>query len=162
MRGQVDESVALSTLAAATLISAAFTDSVTEQARISSVVASYSLSDFTPAAGDGPIMVGLALSVYTDAQIEEFIEQQDSWEEGDQVAKEVSARRIRRVGVFEGPDALTQAAVLNDGKPIKTKLNWILNQGQTLRYWAYNPGSSALATTDPDVRLQGHVNLWPR
>ena len=161
LRGQVDEEVALSTLAGETLISAAFSDSVTEQARISSLVAAYALSGMTPAASDGPIMVGVALSVYTDAQIEEFLEQQDSWEEGDQVAKEVSSRMIRRVGVFTNPPLAVDFAALNDGKPIKTKLNWPLTTGQTLKLWAYNLGTSTL-TTGAIVHATGHANIWPQ
>jgi len=27
--------------------------------------------------------------------------------------------------------------------------------------WAYNAGSNALATTVPNVSVDGHANLWP-
>ena len=163
IRGNVDENLALGTLAAGSLISAIFDETVNGRTFISSLVASWSLSNMTPGDNDGPIVVGVAHSDYNDAEIEAFIENTGSWNEGDMVqSREVGKRLIRKIGQFPVPASSTVGVVLNDGKPIKTKLNWILNQGQTLRYWAYNPGSSALATTDPDVRLQGHVNLWPR
>ncbi len=56
--------------------------------------------------------------------------------------------------------AANQQIVLNDGKPIKTKLNWILQEGQTLAFVGYNMGSVQVQTTTPDVRILGHANLW--
>ncbi len=162
MRGGVREQLSLGTLASETLISTAFADSVTEQTRISSVVARYSISNLTPASGDGPILVGLALSDYTDAEIEAFVENTEGWQEGSMVGQEVADRRIRRVGIFPSPTANNIATVLNDGKPIKTKMNWTLTTGQTIKLWCYNLGSSALASTDPSVNCEGHANLWPQ
>ncbi len=161
IRGSVDENLLLTTLAAKTAVSAVFDETVNERSLISSLVATWSLGDFTLGSDIGPVMVGVAHSDYTDAEIEAFIEATGSWDEGDKIQQEVSRRKVRRVGIFPsapGPADL----VLNDGKPIKTKLNWILNQGQTLRVWAYNMGASPIATTVPDVGVQGHANLWPR
>ena len=163
LRGSIDENLSLGTLAAATLLSAIFDETVNERTLVSSIVVSWSLSNWTPAQGDGPIVVGVAHSDYTDAEIEAVIENVGSWNEGDMVlSREVAKRLVRRVGQFEIPSAAEGGTVLNDGRPIKTKLNWILLQNQTLRYWAYNQGTSALATTSPDIRIQGHANLWPR
>ncbi len=163
LRGGIDENLGLSTLGAKTLISTPFDETVNERTLVSSVVASYSLAEFTPGNNDGPILVGLAHSDYTDAEIQAVIDQTLSWNEGDKVGQEVAKRLVRRIGQFPGPASVsTEAVVLNDGKPIKTKLNWILLQGQTLRLWAYNLGTSALATTSPIVTAQGHANLWPR
>ncbi len=162
LRGSVDEELSLGTLAPVTLVSALFDETVDEKTLISSVVASWSLENFTQAQGDGPILIGLAHSNYSDAQIEEYIEASGSWNEGELIEQEISKRFIRRVGVFEGASLATEIQVLNDGKPIKTKLNWTLMQGQTLRLWAYNQGASALATTVPLVKAAGHANLWLR
>ncbi len=162
LRGSVDESLALGTLAAKTVVGIAFDETVNERTLVSSVVARYAITGFTPGTGDGPILIGLAHGDYTDAEIEAWIENTGSWNEGDLVNQEIAARKIRRIGIFEIPDAETLAAVLNDGKPMKTKMNWILLQGQTLRLWAYNLGVSAIATTSPEVSAQGHANLWPR
>ena len=162
IRGSINEQLALATLAAATLVSATFDEAVQERTLVSSIVAAWSLSDFTDATGDGPIMVGVAHNDYSDAEIEAVIEATGSWDEGDLVQQELSKRKIRRIGIFGGGvQSGGQDRVLNDGKVIKTKLNWILNQGQTLKVWAYNLGSSSL-TTGALVRTEGHANLWPR
>ncbi len=162
IRGTVDEDLPGGTLAGKTLVSAGFDEAVQERTLVSSIVAIWSMNDYTPIASVGPVLVGVAHGDYSDAEIEEWIETTGSWDEGDLVQQEVAKRKIRRIGVFSEPAAATQAAVLNDGKAIKTKLNWILNQGITLKLWIYNQGTAAFATTDPRIRAQGHVNLWPR
>lgn len=159
LRGNVDEGIGLSTLGATTLISAIFDETVNERTKVSSVVATYALQDMPTASADGPIVVGLAHSDYTDAEIEEVLENTGSWNEGSKVEQEIAKRLVRIVGQFQDSGA-PGIEVLNDGKPIKTKLNWIVNQGQTLKLWAYNAGSSAL-TGSAVVRAQGHANLWP-
>ncbi len=163
IRGQVDESVPLGTLASRTAVLAVFDETVNERTLVSSLVASYLIADMTQGAGIGPIMVGIAHGDYTAAEIEEWIENTGSWNETDLVQQEVGGRKIRQIGVFTGANT-DGAGVehLNNGDPIKTKLNWILTQGQTLDLWAYNLGANALATTTPTVFCQGHANLWPR
>ncbi len=164
IRGNVDEEVVLSTLVARTLISEIFDETVNERTRVSSVEATYSLKDIVAAVDDGLITVGLAHSDYTDAEIEAVIENTGSWNEGDKVQQEVAKRLVRVVGTFPITQAATEGAqvyVLNDGKPIKTKLNWIMLQGQSLRLFAYNGGSSAL-TGSASVFSYGHANLFPQ
>ncbi len=162
LRGSVDEQQALGTLAGQTLIGQDFDETVNERTLVSSIVATWSLSNFTAIEDCGPIAFGVAHGDYTDAEIEEVIENAGSWNEGALIEQEKSKRKIRRIGMFDTPPTATQTFVVNDGKPVKTKLNWILNQGETLRMWSYNTGQAACATTGPDVRVQGHVNLWPR
>ncbi len=162
IRGSVDEDLPGGTLAAKTVVGAGFDEAVNERTLVSSIEAIYSMNDFTPIASVGPVMVGVAHGDYSDAEIEEWIETTGSWDEGDLVQQEVASRKIRKIGVFEEAALAAENAVLNDGKPIKTKLNWILNQGITLKLWIYNQGTVAFATTDPRIRAQGHVNLWPR
>ena len=163
LRGAVDEQMALSTLGAKTAILQAFGSAVTETAYISSIVATWALSDFTAAPGDGPITVGVAHSDYSLAEIEGYIENTGSWTEGDLVqTREIGRRLIRRVGTFRGAPGTNVPTVLNEGKPLRTKLGWLLTTGQTLDLWAYNEGTSPLATTDPQVFVTGHANLWPR
>ncbi len=162
LRGAVDEQLTLTTLASKTVVGVIFDSVVNERTLVSSVVAQYSLTNFTKSTGDGPILIGLAHSDYSDSEIEEYLENTGTWNEGNLVSKEISARKIRRVGVFDNPLDEASAIVLNDGKAIKTKMNWILLQGQSLKVWAYNLGSSPLATTAPVVDVTGHANLWPR
>ncbi len=162
IRGNVDEFNGLSTLAAKTAIAVDFDETVNERTLVSSLVALWTMTAFTKSTGDGPIMCGVAHSDYSLAEIEEWIETTGSWDEGNLKEQEVGARKIRRVGIFDNPADEAEVSVLNDGKQIKTKLNWILLQGQTLQMWCYNLGTSPLATTSPIVVAQGHVNLWPR
>ncbi len=163
LRGVIQHELNIATLAAKTLIGSLIAGVVTEKTLVSSVVASWSLKDVTPGPGDGPLLVGLAHSDYTDAEIEAWIENNDSWNEGNKVQQEIARRKIKQVGTIMTPEGgATFSFVLNDGKPIKTKLNWILTTGQTLRVWAYNTGDSNFASTDPDMVVFGHANMWPR
>ncbi len=164
IRGEVDEELALGTLGAKTLIAAGFDSSVTERTFISSLKAIWSVTAVTPSTTAGPIMVGVAHSDYSAAEIEQWIENSGSWSEADQIGQEIGRRKIRKVGIFrfQGAAGITSVAVLNEGKPLTTKLGWILTTGQNIQAWAYNLGTGAFATTDPAVDIQGHVNLWPR
>jgi len=160
IKGNVDEDFAIGTLAANTAVLEA-SDVVGERTLITSVDVTYSLSDFTLGDNIGPLEVGFAHSDYSLAEVEEYLELTTSWNEGDLVDKEISSRKIRRIGVWDhtisGGDR-----VLNDGKPIKTKLNWILNAGQGLNWFVYNQGGAAVATTDPNCHIVGHANLFPQ
>lgn len=161
IRGNIAENLALGTLAANTLIGGT-TDTVNERTLVSSIVASYTLSGVTPGDNVGPVLVGLAHGDYSDAEVEEWVENQTGWDEGDLLSQEISNRKIRRIGLFDIPAAVGQAISLNEGRAIKTKLNWILNQGQAIKVWAYNMGTAAFSTTDPNVHMQGHANLFPK
>jgi len=163
MRGRVEQQLNLGTLAGRTAISVIFDNVVTETTRISSVVITYALSHVTPIADNGPFVVGVAHSDYTTAEIEATLESTQSWNKADLVQKEISGRLIRTIGTFSSVSgASTDKSVLNDGKPIKTKLNWVLQTGQSLQLWCYNSGSVATATTDPEVSIIGHANLWAK
>lgn len=162
IKGNIDLNYALGTLAPADVLVQAVQDSVTERARVTSIVCSYALSDFTPTANAGPLIQGVAHSDYSDAEIEEWIELSTGWDVGDRVSREISSRLIRRIGTFPAPVTAGDDTVLADGRPIKTKLNWMLETGQNLKFWTYNTGSAALATTDPNVSVAGHANLFTR
>ncbi len=161
LKGQVNSGLVLGTLAATTLVGSLLGDVLTEKAWLSSVKAVWALQGFTPVSTDGPLRVGVAHSDYSDAEIEAWIENSMSWEQSDKIGQEIARRKIRQVGIFQSVDlSSSEAAVLNDGKPIHTKCNWQLTTGQTLKIWAYNEGSDAL-TTGATVHVSGHCNLWP-
>ncbi len=163
IRGNIDVDIAGGTLAGATAVLGATADQVVERAYLSSIVCQYSFAGFTGGDNIGPVSVGVAHGDYSLAEIEAYLEAATSWNEGDLVAREVSQRKIRRIGTFTTTAASAgEANVLNDGKSIRTKLGWILNTGQGLNFWLYNQGSAAFATTDPNVHIWGHANLWPR
>jgi len=164
LKAQVEVQADLSTLAGKVAI--AFTGLgspvVQEQTWVSSVKATWSLSNLTEAFSAGPIVVGVAHSDYTSAEIEAWLENQGSWSQGDLVAQEVAKRKIRQVGVFGTPAQALGIVDLNDGRNITTKCGWMLTTGQSIKYWAYNSGATALATTAAELIVKGHANLWPR
>ncbi len=91
------------------------------------------------ASTDGPIVVGIAHEDYSNAEIEEYLENATQWDIGDKIAQEQSARKIRVVGVFAGgTPGLFQS--LNDGKPIDTPLRFKVQNDQSLKIWALNKG----------------------
>ncbi len=165
LKGNIDLTTQLSTLAAKTGLITDTSDPVEEKTWISSVKAFYALNNLTPSANDGPISLYVSHPDYTLVEIEEFIENAQSWSEGDLVAQEVAKRKIRLVGVFTTDGAASDANAslsIGTGKPIHTKCGWMLQTGDALRFTYYNMGGSALATTDPTATVQGHANLWPR
>ncbi len=161
-KGNVQELLQIGTLAGQTLIIDVFDDTVTEKTLITSAVISWSIQGWTPIADCGPLMVGLAHSDYSAAEVEAVIENTGSWDEADLVQQEIASRKVRIVGILrpEAAGSSLEGNRLNNGDPIKTKLNWILNSGQTLDVWAYNMGQVAFATTSPQLHLAGHVNLF--
>ncbi len=158
--GAIDHVLTMATLASNTLVGSLLTQTVTDTCRVSSIKCIYSLDNLTPTQNAGPIVCGVAHGDYTDAEVEAWLESTGSWAIADMVAAETQSRRCRIIGSFATPSAATQSVVLNDGKPIRTKLNWVLAEGQTLRVWAYNPGTAALATTVPNLKVNGKANLW--
>ncbi len=161
-KARIDIVIDVGTLAAQTGIRGLTADAVDEKSICSSVKATYTISDQTPAADVGPIDVYVIHPDYTLVEVEEFIENTASWSRNDMVAQEIANRRIRLVGTFPTAKsgAAVEALVINDGKPITTKLNWTLRSGQGLGFVVYNNGTAAFATTDPDVRVSGHANMW--
>ncbi len=161
MRGNIASNFNLGTLAGRTLIGNLVADVVTETTWCTSARLTWSLDAVTKGADVGPIVVGIAHGDYTDSEIEAWLELTSGWDQSDLVSREIARRKIRIVGTFENVAEPTTWSALNDGKPITTKLGWMLSTGETLRLWAWNSGSSAFAMTDPEVKATGHANLWP-
>ncbi len=162
LRGAIEENTAFGALGGESVNKTDMDSVVNERTYVSSMKAVWGLSNFTPVASCGPIVVGIAHSDYTATEITEWINQSGSWNETNLVGQEIGRRKIRIVGTFDTPDAATDSVVLNDGKPISTKLGWILNQGQTLAVFVFNTGTASVATTTPTVHTDGHANLWPK
>lgn len=148
--------LALGTLADNTVIGAVCSDTLDEEAFLISCDLTWAILDGT--AGEGPIEVGVAHSDYSDAEIEEWLENTGSWDRGDLVSQEISRRKIRQVGVFNG---LVPEEVLNDGKPIRTRCKWGLITGQSLKIWAYNRSAAALAG-GAQIKVDGNCYFRPK
>lgn len=141
----------LGTLGNITVISVGITGSADGAYRMISVQGVWSLKNLT--SGEGPIVVGFAHSDYTVVEVKEAIEANASISVGDKVTNEKANRLVRIVGVFEG-DGDDLDTTLNDGRPIKTRLNWFIPIGKAVNLFAYND-SGATLTTGAIVDLSG-------
>ncbi len=101
--------------------------------------------------GEGPVTVGYAHSDYTVAEIKECLEAQLSINQGNKIENERANRLVRIVGSFAANLAL------NDGRPIKTRLNWLISVSDSVNMFAFNEDTAAL-TTGAVVNLQG--DMW--
>ncbi len=149
-RVRVTPERALSTLGSDTAIVNAFVANAVSSYRAMSVKATWSLTGLT--AGEGPITVGFAHDDYTVTEIKEALEAAASIDPGDKIAQEQADRLVRIVGTLSEANS-----ELNEGKPIKTRLNWLIGVGHSINMFAYNESPSAL-TTGAVLHSQG--DLW--
>ena len=138
---RVDGSVALLTLGANVVVGGDLTQVSNEAYRVLSLKALWSRRAGT--SGEGPIVYGVAHGDYTDAEIEECLENDSVLTRGDKIAAEQSNRLVRRIGQFEGSGAEEVEA---DGRPVTVRLNWLMATGDALRLWAWNKSGGSLTT----------------
>ncbi len=131
-------------------------DSVSEKTWVSSVKAVYGLQDFT--VGEGPVVLVVAHSDYSDTEVAEAIEADTAWDTGNLVAREQATRKVRVIGTFTLTDQGEE--VLNDGRNITTKLGWMLETGQTIQYGIFAAGGAV--TTGAAITCTGYANGWAR
>ncbi len=164
LKGMITESFNVGLLAAETVGANTVTDAVEDSTWVSSVKATWTLTDVTKATDTGPLTCGVAHSDYSAAEIEEWLENAGSWKQGGMIQQEIAKRRIRLVGTFQSAGAGAPAGIsaLNEGRPITTKCGWLLTEGQNMKFWWYNNGSVAYVTTGPEITINGHANLWPQ
>lgn len=128
----------------------------THDVRVTSIDVLWTLDNFT--AGEGPIAFGVAHGDYSLTEIEEFLEQAQPLGPASLIEREIAQRKIRRIGVFAGGNA---SETFNDGKPKKTRLNWLIPDGHTIDMWAYSYGGTANLTSGAVVRVLGQMNgFW--
>ncbi len=145
-------SLALSTLGTATAVTTGLTGASTSTYRAVSADFVWAIEDL--AAGEGPITVGFAHSDYTVTEIKEALESAASIDQGLKIEQEKSNRLVRIVGTIGTGTGVNQ---LNDGKPVKTRLNWLITIGDEVNIFAYNDSSSSLTT---GAILHPMGNLW--
>ncbi len=151
---KISEVSDLGALGAGSIFAEDYDDSVSEKMFLLSIEATFALGEHTP--DQGPITFGVAHSDYTSAEITEWFAATNNWDTGNKVAQEFARRKIRQVGTFSG--ALAQE-VLNDGRPIKTRLRFGLESGQTLQTWAINEDTSTLTT---GTRISTNGQIWAK
>ncbi len=150
IKGTIKEELALVTLGTDTGLLVA-TDVVDDTSFLLSAQCVYSMSDH--AAGEGPLVLYWCHSDYSLTEIEEYIEQQTAWAGNDEVGKEVSRRKIRQIGSFSGEGV---SETLNDGRPLKTKIGFVVHEGQGLNLCVYNEDNGANLTTGTLINVNGH------
>ncbi len=149
-RVKVTPEIALATLASDTVDTVGLTAASTSPYRAISLKATWALSNLT--AGEGPITVGLAQSDYTITEIKECLEAAGAIDVGDLPAQEKANRYVRIVGTLNSANAS-----LNDGRPVKTKLNWKVDIGKFVNVFVYNESTGVL-TTGAFINVAG--DLW--
>ncbi len=141
----------LGTLASKDVISTVMINASTDTYRLMSTDGVWSCSGLT--LGEGPVAVGIARGDYTAAEIEECLEAAGAVDLGDLLAQEKANRFVRQIAVVSAAEPLA-----NDGKAIKTKLNWPVAEGDQPQIWAYNISAGALSTGGAH-KFAGHCNI---
>lgn len=139
-RVRISPELLLSTLATDNVLSVAVTAVAVNAYRAMSIKAAYSLALL--ADGEGPITVVIAHSDYDNTEIGECLASQASIDRGNKIANEQANRLVRVIGSFTE----TGESSLNDGKPIKTRLNWYIGTGDSLQLFYKNEGNGTLTT----------------
>ncbi len=152
-RVRITAEQALATLATDTALVVSSTGSSDGMYRCVTCKISWLLSGMTQ--GEGPITVGYAHSDYTVTEIKECLEATAAINLGDKGAQERANRLVRVVGTLRGdPDG----SDLNDGKPIATKLNWLINVGKQVNIFMFNEDTAANLTTGAFLNVAG--DMW--
>ncbi len=153
---EVDKTLALGTLASGQSSEVNLTsDTASENFITTRVELAWAIRDLTP--GEGPLQVGVAKSDYTTTEIDAFLENASGFTRGNLIQQEISRRQVRAIGVFPGELA---HEVLNDGKEIKTRLNWRILEDSTLAAFIYN-NSGASLTTGAVLEVRGRIKgFW--
>ncbi len=145
----VSPETTLSTLASKIVLVTTLTGNADGAYRVMSVDGSWAWVAAT--AGEGPLTVGYAHSDYSITEIKEALEAGASISVGDKVNQEKANRLVRKVGVI---NALL--GELNDGAPIKTRLNWLIPIGKSVNMFCYNEGGNL--TTGSSLHMAG--DMW--
>ncbi len=146
---------AIGALATLDVVGGNLTGTSTDPYRIMSVSFTYGLSDLGATSDDGQEF-GLAHSDYSDAEIEECLEAVNI-NVGDKIAQERANRLVRTIGQFVGAPGTGAGLNWNDGKRVKTRLNWGMTIGDVLRVWVRN-ASGTVYTTGATIDVIG--DMW--
>ncbi len=134
--------VALATLADEIIVKVnLFPNNSTMQTYCISVDSNIAVRDNT--AGEGPIEVGYAHGDYDVTEIKEATEAGASFDPGNKVSQEHNRRLVRMAGQLP-MQAVDE--VLNDGRPKRTKLGFMVSQGFNLAFYVKNKSGAALTT----------------
>lgn len=157
-RVRISSELALVTLASDTALLGSLTGAAGGAYRAVTMKHTFTLRNATE--GEGPVTVGYAHSDYSVTEVKECLEAFAAIDQGDKIARERANRLVRTVGTFWRTGGVTGAvgsASLNDGKPVRTRLNWLINIGDSVNLFVFNESTGAL-TTGAFVNIQG--DMW--
>ncbi len=138
----------LGTLASLVATTISLSNGMTTEVRVSRLKGTLIWNDVT--AGD-VIHVGVAHSDYSSAEIEEWIESTGGVDFGNLIDGEISRRLIRNIGGMLGGE---------EGRlRFNIKLNWRLDDGDSLNIWVYNRAPDPL-NTGSELVFMGEMNLF--
>ncbi len=149
-RVRVTPSVALGALVSGIVVKGGISGAAPNTYRAISSDQVWSLEGLT--SGEGPVVVGYAHSDYTVTEIKEAIDAAASIDPGLKIERERAGRLVRIVGIIT-----SDVDRLNDGKPLKTRLNWLITPGDEVNIFAMNE-SGATLSTGAVLHITG--NLW--
>ncbi len=153
---RINVSTSIGAVAAADLITGPLTAVSTNPYRVMSAELAYSVTDLAAFIDDGQT-VGLNHGDYTNAEVEECLEAQGAIDIANLVEQEQANRLVREIGVMaHGGSSTDSGAALNDGRPVKTKLNWRIGIGDTVSVWIRN-GSDTVWTDGSNLLVTGHI-----
>ncbi len=154
---RVNSENAVGALATLDVLSAGLTANAADKIRFISLIGSWTWSDIQQITDDA-MSFGVAHSDYTAAEIEECLEATGSMDLGDKVAGEQANRLVREIGTFNGLATAAGGGIqFNDGKPVKTRLNWLMSAGDSLVVWVRN-ASTLVYVTGSEITFAG--KLW--
>ncbi len=146
----VTPALAVTNLGAGIVVTTGLTGTSDAQYRLVTAQLTWLIDGMT--AGEGPVTVGFAHNDYSVTEIKEALESASSISPGDKVAQERNNRLVRKVGVLSA-----ESPELNDGQPIKTRLNWAMQIGSAVNLFVYNDSGVQL-TTGGTINTMG--TLW--
>ncbi len=149
------ESTAMGTASAQAGVGINFDDSLSRDHYLISMDGTYSWTGAT--IGEGPIQLIINHADYSTAEVLEWWNATSQWDTSDKVAQEQSRRKCRHVGSAM-IDSISGS--LNDGKPMRTKLKFVVEAGQTLALTGINDSSAGL-TTGMLIQATGKIYAKP-
>ncbi len=156
---RVAANVTIGALAAFGVVKGTIIPASTNPYRIVSSKLSYQIVDLGAGIDDGQ-EIGVAHGDYSATEIEECIEAAASIDIGDKVVQEAANRLVRTIGFANGPAIADGSLTVNEGRPVKTKLNWKVGIGDTFDAWIRN-GSDTVYTTGATLAVVGEVWVTP-
>ncbi len=153
---RISGSTPVGALATLDLTTGAFCPVAAESYRVMSIDITWGLVDLGATQDDGQEF-GVAHSDYSAAEVEACLESTTSVDQGDKTAQELAGRLVRTIGSFQGAAGTGAGLSFNNGRPKKTKLNWLIGSGDGINTWIRN-GSGNVYTTGAQLSRLG--NMW--